>query len=79
MAKGKTDVSTLVGELLEEQDGDVLCEGILVFPGAHGTSSWRAQWRGSSARTATSASDRQTYRNGSADLRHAGGHARGRG
>jgi hypothetical protein len=28
MAKGKMDLSTFVGKLLEEQDGDVLREGI---------------------------------------------------
>ena len=31
MAKGKMDLSTFVGKLLEEQDGDVLREGIRVL------------------------------------------------
>jgi len=30
MAKGRMDLSTFVGKLLEEQDGDVLREGIRV-------------------------------------------------
>ena len=43
MAKGRMDLSTFVGKLLEEQDGDVLREGIRVLvPGADGERRWRA-------------------------------------
>jgi len=50
MAKGKMDLSTFVGKLLEEQDGDVLREGIACSP----RRSWRARWPGSSARSGLS-------------------------
>ena len=33
MAKPRMDLSTFVGKLLEEQDGDVLREGVRVPPG----------------------------------------------
>ena len=51
MAKGKMDLSTFVGKLLEEQDGDVLREGIRVLSQAL----MESEVAGSSARTATSA------------------------
>lgn len=61
MAKGKMDLSTFVGKLLEEQDGDVLREGIRVLSQAL-MESEVAGLIGADRYERTS--DRQTYRNG---------------
>ena len=61
MAKGKMDLSTFVGKLLEEQDGDVLREGIRVLSQAL-MESEVAGLIGADRYEHTS--DRQTYRNG---------------
>jgi putative transposase len=61
MAKGKMDLSTFVGKLLEEQDGDVLREGIRVLSQAL-MESEVAGLIGADRYERTS--DRHTYRNG---------------
>jgi len=61
MAKGKRDLSTFVGKLLEEQDGDVLREGIRVLSQAL-MESEVAGLIGADRYERTS--DRQTYHNG---------------
>lgn len=61
MAKGKMDLSTFVGKLLEEQDGDVLREGIRVLSQAL-MESEVAGLIGADRYERTH--DRQTYRNG---------------
>jgi len=61
MAKGKMDLSTFVGKLLEEQDGDVLREGIRVLSQAL-MESEVAGLIGADRYERTN--DRQTYRNG---------------
>jgi putative transposase len=61
MAKGKMDLSTFVGKLLEEQDGDVLREGIRVLAQAL-MESEVAGLIGADRYERTN--DRQTYRNG---------------
>jgi putative transposase len=61
MAKGKMDLSTFVGKLLEEQDGDVLREGIRVLSQAL-MESEVAGLIGADRYERTT--ERQTYRNG---------------
>jgi putative transposase len=61
MAKGRMDLSTFVGKLLEEQDGDVLREGIRVLSQAL-METEVAGLIGADRYERTS--DRQTYRNG---------------
>lgn len=61
MAKGKMDLSTFVGKLLEEQDGDVLREGIRVLSQAL-MESEVAGLIGAERYERTG--ERQTYRNG---------------
>jgi transposase-like protein len=61
MAKGKMDLSTFVGKLLEEQDGDVLREGIRVLSQAL-MESEVAGLIGADRYERTT--DRQTFRNG---------------
>jgi putative transposase len=61
MAKGKMDLSTFVGKLLEEQDGDVLREGIRVLSQALMESEVAGRI---GADRYERTSDRHTYRNG---------------
>jgi hypothetical protein len=77
MAKPRMDLSAFVGKLLEEQDGDVLREGIRVLSQALMRDGGRRPHRSPSA-TSAGGPHRVSQRDPDADVGHADGHDRTR-